>query len=203
MDTSARSPDTPIEVLVISDVRLYRDGILELLDDAPCLRAGGSPGALGDVLAAVERARPDVALVDAATAGSREAVRFLGLTAPRAAVILLTVSEGNGALRRFSAARIAGHVTLDASRTDLVEAIDRALQQRAPAPPIRPCAAEAGLTAREVEILRLLEEGLSNKEIAKRLFIGVPTVKSHVHNILRKLGAARRGQAAARARAAV
>ena len=58
----------------------------------------------------------------------------------------------------------------------------------------------AHLTAREAEILRLIDEGLSNKDIATRLYIGVPTVKTHVHNILRKLGATRRGQAAARVR---
>jgi DNA-binding NarL/FixJ family response regulator len=56
------------------------------------------------------------------------------------------------------------------------------------------------LTAREREILRLIDQGLSNKEIARRLDIGVSTVKNHVHNILDKTSASRRSQAAARLR---
>ena len=60
-----------------------------------------------------------------------------------------------------------------------------------------PGPASSSLTAREREIAALIEEGLSNKEIAERLEIGLPTVKNHVHNILTKLKATRRGQAAA------
>ena len=66
-----------------------------------------------------------------------------------------------------------------------------AAQARGRGPPPR------SLTAREREIAALIEEGLSNKEIAERLEIGLPTVKNHVHNILTKLKATRRGQAAA------
>jgi DNA-binding NarL/FixJ family response regulator len=61
---------------------------------------------------------------------------------------------------------------------------------------VRP-AATTVLTVREREIAELIEQGLSNKEIAERLTIGLPTVKNHVHNILTKLKATRRGQAAA------
>jgi two-component system, NarL family, nitrate/nitrite response regulator NarL len=66
----------------------------------------------------------------------------------------------------------------------------------------RPHAALPSLTSREREILALTEEGWANKEIARRLRISCATVKNHMHNILQKLGVSRRGQAAARLRAA-
>jgi DNA-binding NarL/FixJ family response regulator len=59
---------------------------------------------------------------------------------------------------------------------------------------------EARLTAREAEVLALIDDGLSNKQISRRLYIEVPTVKNHVHSILDKLGARSRGEAAARVR---
>jgi DNA-binding NarL/FixJ family response regulator len=59
---------------------------------------------------------------------------------------------------------------------------------------------ELVLTAREIQILRLLESGLSNQEVAQHLCIALPTVKNHVHSVLRKLGVSTRGEAAAYAR---
>jgi DNA-binding NarL/FixJ family response regulator len=128
---------------------------------------------------------------------------------------VLSGSEASGELLRFAEAGIAGYVTRTASSADLVTAIESADRGEAVCSPraaaalldhVANLAADAAepdgaLTARELEILALIDEGLSNKEIAGRLFISVPTVKSHVHNILRKLGASRRGQAAARVRA--
>jgi DNA-binding NarL/FixJ family response regulator len=64
-----------------------------------------------------------------------------------------------------------------------------------------PQSIESRLTARELEILDLIDQGLSNKEIARRLTIELSTVKNHVHNILEKLNVSRRSEAAARARA--
>ena len=112
-------------------------------------------------------------------------------------------------------AGVAGYVTRDASIDDLVATIDSVVRGEALLSPtvgatlLRGVAAPAvgdrhdigeRLTAREWEVLDLVGEGLSNKQIAKRLEIETPTVKNHVHNILEKLDAHSRTEAAARAR---
>jgi DNA-binding NarL/FixJ family response regulator len=177
-----------IAVLIVSDVRLYRDGILELLDGADASAIDGSPEA---VLGAIERHAPDVVLLDAGLPHSLLVARAIRARAGSARVIVISVPDGDAL--RFAEAGIAGYVTRDGSVTELraaIASVGRRERLSAPEP----------LTAREQEILQLITAGLSNKEIAAQLVIGVATVKTHVHNILRKLGARRRGQAAARAR---
>jgi DNA-binding NarL/FixJ family response regulator len=111
----------------------------------------------------------------------------------------------------------AGYVSREASVEDLVSTIVRVAEGEFPCTPriaallaqrVSSLAASrdenalaTSLTAREREVLRLVDEGLSNKEIARQLGIGVSTVKNHVHNILDKTQASGRGQAAARVRA--
>jgi DNA-binding NarL/FixJ family response regulator len=187
-------------VLVVSDIALYRDGIERLLETH-----GGM-----DVVARA----PDVALVDATMRTSLAAVRSVRDRWPECRVIVLSVSDVEGDVLRFAEAGVAGYLPSTACKGDLMAAIESvergeaACSPRAAAALLRrvaglstePAGADECLTAREAEILRLIDEGLSNKDIATRLYIGVPTVKTHVHNILRKLGASRRGQAAARVR---
>lgn len=154
-------------------------------------------------------------LLDAAAPAGEVVTRAIRARAPDVRVIVISVSDGD--VLRFAEAGIAGYVTREASTAELLAAIASvqrgealcspraaaALLNRVATLAKGPVAAPGPLTAREKEILALIDAGLSNKEIAARLFIGVPTVKTHVHNILRKVGASRRGQAAARARALV
>jgi two-component system, NarL family, nitrate/nitrite response regulator NarL len=196
----AHDPDCRTRVLVLSDIGLYRDGISRLLEEQ-----GGMEVVAED---------PEVALVDGAMRTSLADVRSIRARWPAARVIVLSVSDFEGDVLRFAEAGVAGYLPADASRGDLIAAIqsvergEAACSPRAAAVLLRRVAGLSGeaekgterLTAREAEILRLIDEGLSNKDIASRLYIGVPTVKTHVHNILRKVGATRRGQAAARVR---
>jgi DNA-binding NarL/FixJ family response regulator len=136
---------------------------------------------------------------------------------PGVKVIAFAVSEIEDDLIACIEAGIAGFVTRDASIDDLAQSIMNALRDEVICPPriagllFKRVAAlsEAGtpnvqmLTRREREIAELLNEGLSNKEIARNLRIGSATVKNHVHNILEKLHVRRRGEAAARLRGAL
>jgi DNA-binding NarL/FixJ family response regulator len=203
-------------VLVISDIRLYREGVCRLLAEErfAARSACGEPGPILDEIAVRPRG---VVLLDAATPGSLSLARGIRLRAPETRVIVLTVSDVRAELLAFAEAGIAGYVTRDGSASDLVAAIECARKDEALCSPRAaaallarvavlstvPPADNPRLTARESEILALLEAGLSNKQIGAQLFIGVPTVKTHVHNILRKLGATRRGEAAALARCSV
>jgi len=110
----------------------------------------------------------------------------------------------------------SGYVALDGSIEDLAAVVDSVSRGETLCSPViaatlfhrvatltrerQPEPIEETLTAREVDVLRLIEEGRSNKEIASALYIEIPTVKNHVHRILEKLNVHRRAEAAARAR---
>ena len=132
---------------------------------------------------------------------------------PDLKIVALAVPELEPELMQWVEAGIAGYVTEDAELDDLVEAIRSAARGEAACSPkmtaalIRRIAVLSSqrkktrpvdaLTSREREVMALLEQGLSNKEIARRLSIQLSTAKNHVHNILEKLGATRRAEAVA------
>jgi len=159
---------------------------------------------------------PDVVLLDPAAAESVEMIRELTDSAPTVRVVALASSEAEADVIAYAEAGVSGFVTPDESIADLVATIVRAAQGDLVCSPrtagtllrrVTLLAAERPrgslaepLTPRELEVARLLDEGLSNKEIALRLHLELPTVKHHVHHILQKLRAASRSQAVARLR---
>jgi len=159
-----------------------------------------------------------VVLLDTAIPDNVWIVRALVAAVPGPKVVALAVPEVEREVLACAEAGVAGYVTREGSVEDLVAAVESVargemvisprmaatLLQRVATLALEqsPAAIEARLTTREVEILDLIDQGLSNKEIARRLTIELSTVKNHVHNILEKLNVTRRGEAAARARAA-
>src|SRR5439155_1694847 len=157
--------------------------------------------------------QPDIALLDMAMPGSFEMLPALREAEPGIKVVGLAVGESETAILAAVEAGLAGYVLPNESFNDLVLVIRgvasneailsprivAGLMQRlvllAARPPQDPFAGR--LTMREHEIIALVAQGMTNKEIARRLFIQLPTVKNHVHNILNKLQLSRRGQAAA------
>ncbi len=144
---------------------------------------------------------------DPGTAGLRQLARYEGLH-----VIALGVVEDQDSVIACAEAGIAGYATPNSSLAELVQTIRAAargdfscpphiaaglLRRLATVAPRELPAYQARLTLRECEIVSLIERGLSNKEIARRLGIQLATVKNHVHNILDKLGVARRADAVA------
>jgi two-component system nitrate/nitrite response regulator NarL len=158
---------------------------------------------------------PDVILLDTAPPDADIRIRALLAALPDTRVLALTVPNRESEILAVAEAGIAGFVTSDASVAELVAAIESVARGEALCPPsvvaalMRRLASLARswadptepLTIREREILELIDEGLSNKQIAQRLRIELPTVKNHVHHILGKLGVQRRTEAAAIARA--
>lgn len=205
-----------MSVLVVDDSRLYRDAVADLLRAELWV---DRVEVASDGPAAMERSvafPPTITLLNLAvddSLGWLEALRGAG-----ARVVVLGVRDSDAEVLACAEAGAAGYLlrsdSLDALR-ELIQAVARGeaiCSPRATALLLRRVATLAAerrsrtglgvLTAREAEILELLEQGLANGEIAQRLSIQVRTVKNHVHAILGKLGVARRGQAAARARAA-
>lgn len=169
-----------------------------------------------DAAEAVEAVRsqtdPPIVVLDMGTEEGVAAGRRLADT-PGVRVLAITVPNREAAVIECAETGVAGFLTTDASVDDLAAAIERVAHGELPCPPStagmllrrvaalarerqRPATAVA-LTAREFEIADLVERGLSNKQIAERLCIELPTVKNHMHHILDKLGVQRRAEAAA------
>jgi two-component system, NarL family, nitrate/nitrite response regulator NarL len=163
-------------------------------------------------LVVVDRAaEPDVVLVDVSSPGGMSALRQLASADPETPLLAVGVRDADRDVLPCIEAGAVGYVLRDASLGDLADAAERAVRDEPLASPqviatlMRRVAvlSEDGrrdtigaLTSRELEVVELIEQGLSNKEIATRLSIAVTTVKNHVHSILEKLKVHRRGEVA-------
>jgi DNA-binding NarL/FixJ family response regulator len=203
----------PIRLLVVVDVRLYRDGIAATLAGRPAIVVVDAVGTRSAALAAGRASQPDVVLVDLAVDEALDLIRDIGANGSGAAAVAFAVDEATSDIVRCAEAGAAGYVTADASIEDLAAAIAAAMSGELKCPPriagelfrrlgkLRSAHAEAPhpfLTAREREVLDHLRHGLSNKEIGHKLCLAESTVKNHVHHVLEKLDVRTRAQAAAR-----
>ncbi len=207
-----------LRVLIASSVRFYADGLAIQLATRDGLEVVGVARAIDDLLASFVRCEPDVLLLDVSLPATRPAAVVAALAAARPSVriVALAVAESDEDVVGWAETGIDGLVTRNSSLADVVAAIEGASRGEMHCSPhvaatllrrvstlASAQAAVAGvqpleaLTSREREILRLIDDGCSNKEIAQRLSIEVATVKNHVHHILEKLGVRRRAEAAA------
>jgi DNA-binding NarL/FixJ family response regulator len=202
-----------IKTLIVARLRLLRDGLAEILDRSTSIEVVGTAADAASGLAQVRRLRPDVALLDLTGEHNVDMVRDWIEEEASLNVVAVTRDDHEEELIACAEAGIVGYVTSESSLADLEAAIERAaraelvcsprlaaaLMRRVGALATR-CTTESPasrLTARELEILDLIDIGLSNKQIASRLSIELATVKNHVHNILEKLCVSRRSEAAA------
>jgi DNA-binding NarL/FixJ family response regulator len=206
-----------ITVFVASSVRLYGDGIRLLLTREEGISVVGQAESAAAMLAMLDDlAVTDIVLVDTTMPEAVVSMQAIRRRCSRVKVVALGVSEVDEVIA-CAEAGATGYVVRDSGAADLVttvrgvtsgEALCAAqvtatlLQRLARLADQRATSDDEDLTPRQLQVLRLIDEGLSNKEIAARLCIEIATVKSHVHTILEKLGARRRGEAAARMRVA-
>jgi two-component system nitrate/nitrite response regulator NarL len=207
-----------IETFVLVSVRLYRDGIADALrkDGRFCVVGSAESFESADAQLAALRRPPDVALVDVGVPDGTHTARALRRAWPQTRIVALAVREVDEDVVAWVEAGVSGLVSRDATLAELLDAIEAATHDEVLTTPsvtaalFRRVAALADvhtnggaavLTRREREIVRLIDEGLSNKEIAASLRIQLATVKNHVHHILVKLGVQRRAEAAALIRA--
>jgi two-component system nitrate/nitrite response regulator NarL len=214
------TPDTggAIRVLVVADVCVYRELLAEAL--ARFTRIDVCGGTPVDVAAmAIAMDEPAVVLVDSSSELGPAGVRSIAASAPAAKIVAVGVPDHDVVLLEYLEAGVAGYVTDEQPLAELVETIEgaaagelrcsprlaAALAERVAAlKEARPQTnGEQALTRRQREIAALISEGLSNKQIARRLSIQQATVKNHVHNILGKLGVSHRDEVATLFRASM
>ena len=200
-----------IRVVIVAGIRLYREGLAEVLGHRGHLHVVGTAGTRAQAMALVSGTQIDVALIDMTTPDSYQIVRDLA-GSDETPVVALGVPENDDDALACAEAGVAGYVFRDASIEDLSHVIESAARGELLCSPrvaakLARRAASIGvrrggnvhekLTTREREILALIDRGLANKEIALRLNLGLATVKVHVHNILEKLAVRSRTEAAA------
>ncbi len=195
--------DNTIKIMVIDDQAVVRQGFVALINTVPDMAvvAEGTNGRQAIDLYRLHR--PDVTLMDLRMPelGGLEAITAIRKEFPDARVIVLTTYDGDEDIYRSLQAGAQGYLLKDMFFEELEEAIRKVHggSRRIPAQVAERLAERMGssdLTARETEVLEQIVAGHSNKAIATRLNISEATVKSHINNILSKLGVSDRTQAA-------
>ncbi|WP_436995645.1 response regulator [Streptomyces sp. enrichment culture] len=206
----------PVRVFLLDDHEVVRRGVHDLLDAEPDLTVVGEAGTAEQALARVPALRPQVAVLDVRLPdGDGVSVcRELRSRMPELACLMLTSFDDEEALLDAIMAGASGYVLKQITGTDLVHAVRTVasgqsmldpgatarvmarLRGGAEEPKEQAASTLSGLTDREREILALVGEGLTNREIGKRLYLAEKTVKNNISRLLAKLGVERRVQAA-------
>jgi DNA-binding NarL/FixJ family response regulator len=195
-----------IQILLIEDNRLLREGLSVMLKEQPDFKVVASHGN-NDALLRTKKSKPNVILLDLGLR-SQNSLQLLGLlkkSAPDARVIGMDLVPVQEELVQYVQAGVSGFVLKDATFNDFLKTIRSVAKGANVLPPLLTDSlfsqivhyathkkkgnpfASVKMTSREREVVALIAEGLSNKEIANRLHLATDTVKSHVHNILEKL----------------
>jgi DNA-binding NarL/FixJ family response regulator len=193
-----------ITCLIADDHEVVREGLRLALSRVPHIRVVGEAADGEAAVVLAERRRPNVVIMDVRMQGMDgfQATSKIRQAAPDTSVLLFTAHAERNLMTRGREAGAHGYCLKEAPHTTIIRAIDRLAQGEdfvdpALAPSLLGSERESLLTAREREILQLLADGMSNADVAKKLFISQETVKSHVRHILAKLEADTRTQAVA------
>ncbi|MBY6410700.1 response regulator transcription factor [Rhodococcus sp. BP-252] len=200
-----------ITVFLVDDHEIVRRGLIDLIDSDPELTVTGEAGSMSNALARIPALRPDVAVLDVQLPDGNgvELCRELMSTMPDLNCLMLTSFTEDQAMLDAILAGAKGYIVKDIKGMDLTSAIKDVgmgkslLDNRAAAVLMEKLRSNdeqqgplADLTDRERTLLGLLGEGLTNRQIAERMFLAEKTVKNYVSRLLAKLGMERRTQAA-------
>ena len=209
--------DTPCRVLLIDDHEMSRRGLEAMLSTADWIEVVGEADGCEPGLVQIERLRPDIVLLDIRMPGldGLQCLEEIKKLEHPVAVVIVTLYNDRRYVLEAIRRGAAGYVLKEASTSEILSTIAAVadgqlavepglLREALMAPPEEPPAAETAraraesfaLTPRELDVLRLLADGMTNKEIGGQLSIAEDTVKKHVQNIIWKLRAADRTQAA-------
>src|ERR1700761_1126353 len=202
MSNDQRATTAPIRVLIVDDHPFLREGIAAIIREEADMVVAGEASNGREAIEVFNKCRPDVTLMDLQLPELNGIDATIAIRAehPGARIIMLTTYDGDVRVRRALMAGAAGYILKSVIRKELMEAIRAVHAGRKFIP--QQIAVELAehfendnLSAREIEVLRAVAEGKSNKIIADQLSITETTVKAHMKSILLKLGASDRTHA--------
>ena len=199
-------PDA-VRVLIVDDHALFRRGLMLVLESEPGIEVVGEAEDGAEAVTKAEASAPDVVLMDVRMPkmSGIEATRAVAAALPTSKIIMLTVSDEEDDLYEAIKAGAAGYLLKEISIEEVADAVRAVVQGQTLISPsmasklinefqnLSRLAADRSsvpaprLTDRELEVLRLVAQGMTNREVADQLFIAENTVKNHVRNILEKL----------------
>jgi two-component system, NarL family, response regulator DevR len=201
----------PVRVFLLDDHEIVRRGLRELLESAGSIEVVGESGSAREATRRIPALRPDVAILDGRLPDGTgmDVCRDVRSLDPQIACLILTSYDDDEALVAAILAGASGYVLKQIRGNELIAAVHRVAQGQSLIDPkltqrvvhrIREQPAQdpalASLTEQERRILLLIAEGLTNRQIAERMFLAEKTVKNYVSSLLAKLGMERRTQAA-------
>jgi two-component system response regulator NreC len=194
-----------IRCLIVDDHTLFRAGLHRLLEGEADFVVAGEARDAAEALEKIQQLKPDVVLMDIGMPGlsSFEAARRVSISFPQSRVIFLTMYEDEEYLRQSLTVGASGYLLKDAPALSLISAVREVHQGRKSLSPqmlnklgeggrrgfrTRAVGRGPSLTPREREVVRMIAEGNSVREIASRLHLSIKTVEAHKFNLMRKLG---------------
>jgi two-component system, NarL family, response regulator DegU len=203
-----------IKVMIVDDHNLVREGLKAVFDQGDEIDVVGEAGSGEEAIEMVNKVKPDVILMDISMPGMNgiQATKLIRDANPDAKIVILTMLDQEGYVYEAIKAGATGYMLKSTSSDELVNAIQTVNEGKALLHPDATAqllkefvtlaqnkAKDYGLSNREMEVLQLLSEGNTNKEIAKALWISEQTVKTHVAHIFDKLGTSDRTETVAQA----
>lgn len=203
-----------IKVLIVDDHKLVREGLRAVLDQCNGIEVIGEAESGEEAISLINKKSPDVVLMDISMPGMSgiEATKMIKADNPDVKVVMLTMMDQESSVYEAVKAGATGYMLKNTSAEDLIEAIQTVHEGKALLHPDATVkllkefvnlsdnkAKDYGLSVREMEVLRLLCEGKTNKELARALWISEQTVKTHLAHIYGKLGTSDRTETVAKA----